>query len=111
MSGKYTKIKDSKVLIKDSKVFKLLRNKYLLVTLFFIVWIFFFDTNNLIRWYSTVKDVAIQQRQKEYYKTAIRQADEKLKELRSNRDSLEKFAREQYFFHESDEEIFVVKEK
>ncbi len=104
MSGKYTKIK-------DSKVFKLLRNKYLLVTLFFIVWIFFFDTNNLIRWYSTVKDVAIQQRQKEYYKTAIRQADEKLKELRSNRDSLEKFAREQYFFHESDEEIFIVKEK
>ena len=102
MKGKSSKIK-------ESKVFKVLSNKYLLVTVFFVVWILFIDTNNLIRWYSTLQDVAIQEKQKEYYKTEIKNTDEQLKELRSNRDSLEKFAREQYFFHEADEEVFIVK--
>ena len=96
--------------IKDSRWFKVLKNKYFLVTVFFILWVFFFDTNNLLRWYSDMKDVAAQERQKNYYKEAIRQTDEKLKELKSNKDSLEKFAREQYFFHESDEDLFIIEE-
>ena len=54
--------------------------------------------------------VAQQERQKEYFKEAIKVTDEKLKELTSNKDSLEKFAREQYLFHEKDEEIFLVVE-
>lgn len=96
--------------IKDSRWFKVLKNKYFLVTFFFVLWVFFFDTNNLLRWYSDMKDVAAQERQKNYYKEAIRQTDEKLKELKSNKDSLEKFAREQYFFHESDEDLFIIEE-
>lgn len=92
------------ICIKNSKWFKILKNKYLLVTLFFVVWVFFFDTNNLLRWYSDMRDVAAQERQKAYYKEAIRETDEQLKELSSNRDSLEKFAREQYHFHEPDED-------
>ncbi len=99
-----------KMKIKDSKWFKVLKNKYLLVTLFFVLWILFFDTNNLLRWYSDLKDVAAQQRQKTYYKEAIQKTDEQLKELRSNRDSLEKFAREQYHFHEADEDVFIIAE-
>lgn len=97
--------------IKNSKWFKILKNKYLLVTLFFVVWVFFFDTNNLLRWYSDMRDVAAQERQKAYYKEAIRETDEQLKELSSNRDSLEKFAREQYHFHEPDEDLFIIDKK
>ena len=97
--------------IKNSKWFKILKNKYLLVTLFFVVWVFFFDTNNLLRWYSDMRDVAAQERQKAYYKEAIRETDEQLKELSSNRDSLEKIAREQYHFHEPDEDLFIIDKK
>lgn len=57
-----------------------------------------------------MKDVAAQERQKRYYKEAIRETDEQLKELDSNLDSLEKFAREQYYFHRADEELFIVEE-
>ncbi len=97
--------------IKDWRIVRFIKNRYFLVTLFFIVWILFIDTNNLIRWYTTAKDVVIQERQKENYKNAIHDTEERLKELQSNRDSLEKFAREQYFFHEADEEVFIVKDK
>ena len=38
----------------------------------------------------------------------IRTTDEKLRELDSDLDSLEKFAREQYFFHKENETVFVV---
>ncbi len=96
--------------ISESKVFKVVRNKYLIATLFFLVWVLFLDTNNIFVWMRDLGVVSEQQKQKEYYKEAIKQTDEKLKELTSNKDSLEKFAREQYLFHEKDEEIFIVVE-
>jgi cell division protein FtsB len=97
--------------ISESKTFKVVRNKYFIVTVFFLAWILFLDTNNVFVWMRDMGVVSDQQKQKEYYKEAIRQTDEKLKELTSNKDSLEKFAREQYLFHEKDEEVFLVVEE
>lgn len=100
-----------KTKVSQSKTLKVASNKYFLVTIFFLVWVLFIDTSNLFVWFRDMDTVASQERQKEYYKEAILQTDEKLKELESNKDSLEKFAREQYLFHEADEEIFVVKKR
>lgn len=87
-----------------------MRNKYTVVTVFFLVWVLFVDTNNLFVWINDLNTVSTQERQKEHYRQAIKQTDEKLNELTSNKDSLEKFAREQYLFHQKDEEIFLVVE-
>lgn len=103
-------IESAKRGISNSKVFKVIRNKYFIVTAFFLVWILFIDTNNVFVWFRDMGVVAGQQRQMEYYKDAIMQTDEKLNELTSNKDSLEKFAREQYLFHEKDEEVFIIAE-
>jgi len=70
----------------------------------------FFDANNLVKWSKIVINISEQESQKRYYKEAINSIDEKLNELSSNRDSLEKFAREQYLFKEDDEDIFIVEE-
>ena len=87
-----------------------MRNKYTVVTVFFLVWVLFVDTNNLFVWINDLNTVSTQERQKEHYRQAIKQTDEKLNELTSNKDSLEKFAREQYLFHQKDEEIFLIVE-
>ena len=92
----------------ESKVLKFMRNKYVVVTVFFFVWVLFIDTNNFYVWMNDLKTVSQQEKQIEYYKDAIKLTDEKLDELTSNKDSLEKFAREQYLFHQKDEEVFVV---
>ena len=97
-----------KTVLGESKVFKFIRNKYVLATTFFLVWVLFIDTNNIFVWMNDLKTVAQQEKQKEYYREAIRQTDEKLNQLTSNKDSLEKFAREQYLFHEKDEEVFIL---
>lgn len=103
-------IQNIKNTISESKTFKVARNKYFIVTVFFLVWILFIDTSNIFVWFSDMRTVASQERQKEYFREAIKLTDEKLKELESNKDSLEKFAREQYLFHEPDEEVFVIVE-
>lgn len=75
-----------------------------------MLWVSFFDANNLVKWSKIVINISEQESQKRYYKEAINSIDEKLNELSSNRDSLEKFAREQYLFKEDDEDIFIVEE-
>ncbi len=91
-------------------IVKIIKNKYLVVTIAFILFISFIDTNNLISLFKDLREVAAQERQKKYYREAIIKADENLQELSSNKDSLERFAREQFFFHEADEDVFVVEE-
>ncbi|MBP5229738.1 MAG: septum formation initiator family protein [Bacteroidales bacterium] len=88
----------------------MVKNKYFLVTVAFLVWIFFLDTNNLIVWYRDLRQLADQNRQKVYFQNEIKQTEEKLKELTSNKDSLEKFAREEYLFHEAGEDIYVIED-
>ncbi len=92
------------------QIFKVVKNKYFLVTVAFLVWIFFLDTNNLIVWYRDLRQLADQNRQKVYFQNEIKQTEEKLKELTSNKDSLEKFAREEYLFHEAGEDIYVIED-
>ena len=105
--GFFSKLSQTPVL---RQIIRILKNKYFIVTFLFLLWIVFFDTNNLISWYRDLKELAAQNRQKVYLENAIKQADEKLQELSSNKDSLEKFAREQYLFHEADEDVYVIEE-
>ena len=89
-------------------IIKVIKNKYLIVTLLFVVWILFLDTNNLFVWYKDLKQISVQNRQKQHYKEAIKRAEENLNELTSNQDSLETFARENYLFHKEGEDVYVV---
>jgi cell division protein FtsB len=93
---------------KDTGLMRVIRNKYFLATIIFVVWITFFDSASLISWSRVVMNIGEQEKQKRYYKEAVKSAEEKIDELTSNKDSLEKFAREQYIFKEEDEDIFIV---
>ncbi len=96
---------------KESGLFRIIRNKYLLVTVAFFAWIVFFDSNSIIEWSGIRSNINRQEKEKTYYKQEIKSAEEKLQELSSNRDSLEKFAREEFYFHEEDEDLYIVKKK
>ncbi|AGY53345.1 hypothetical protein SDC9_183315 [bioreactor metagenome] len=97
--------------IKESRLLKIVKNRFFLATLVFAVWVIFFDQNSLIDWFRVRMRIMRQERQIEYYNREIKSIDEKLQELSSNKDSLEKFAREQYYFHEEDEDLYIIEEK
>ena len=93
--------------ILNSSWFKLGTNIYLLVSVFFIVWMMFFDTNSFrILWSLESKIDDLEQQKKEL----IRQIDEDRFIIQKLSDSieLEKFGREQYYLKKADEDIFIV---
>ena len=95
----------------ESTFLKIIKNKYFLTLLFFIFWLFLFDSNNLIDRFHDQKKLHQLESDKEYYQERIREDSKKLNELKTNKENLEKFAREQYLMKKPDEEIFVIIEK
>jgi cell division protein FtsB len=86
------------------------KNIYLVITSFFIIWMFFFDSNSvLIQWQlsSEIKDL---EQEKNYFETEIARDKALLKKFS---DSIEKerFAREHYFFKKPNEDIFIIEMK
>ena len=93
--------------IRNSRWFKLGTNIYLLVSVFFIVWMLFFDTNSFRILWSLESKIGDLEKQK---KELIRQIDEDRLMIQKLSDSieLEKFGREQYYLKKADEDIFIV---
>ncbi len=93
-------------------IFRLLiRNKYVLATLVFVVWISIFDQNNLIDRFKLSSRIRQLEKQKHHYMEEIEQNKRKMEELQGNTENLEKFAREEYLMKAKDEVIFVVDEE
>lgn len=104
----FTKIGEKIRLWKQHPAGKVLLNKYFLVGLIFVVWICFFDTNNVGQMLRSRRTLRSQRQQIEFYQQEIDKMNRKLEQLKSERDSLEKFAREEYFYHLDGEDVFVI---
>jgi cell division protein FtsB len=92
-------------------VLPLLRNRYVIAILAFIIWIGFFDQNNLLERYELSQRIKELERQKIHYQQEINSNKQRMQELQSDPENLEKFAREQYLMKKTDEDIFVVIEE
>lgn len=85
-----------------------LRNKYLVALLVFLVWLLIFDRNNLIDRVKYLRARHGMELEKQYYLERIDQDSRRLNELKTDRDNLEKFAREQFFMKKENEDVFVI---
>ena len=88
-----------------------MRNKYAITMLLFLVWIIFFSQNNLVDRFRIISDINQLEADKEYYKKQINRDSTRLYELTTNKENLEKFAREQYYMKKDDEDLFVIIEE
>jgi len=89
----------------------LIRNKYIIATILFIVQIGVIDQNNLIDRFKLSSRIRQLEKQKHHYLDEIEQNKRKMEELQGNTENLEKFAREEYLMKQKDEVIFVVDEE
>jgi cell division protein FtsB len=88
-----------------------LMNKFLVATLFFCIWMLFFDRSRVINQIKLEQTLRNLQTQKEYYETNIEEVKERKKELFTTDENLEKFAREQHLMKKSNEEVFVIEKE
>ena len=90
------------------KLLELVRNKYFLTIVGFAVWMMFFDRNDMISQYEYLSQVNKLQQEKDFYTKEIATVQKDLKELDSNLNTVEKFAREKYFMKKDNEDVFVI---
>ncbi len=93
------------------KVARKFTNKYLLAGALFLLWITFIDENSIVNQMQLQNKIARLTKQKEYYREKTEEDKRKISELLGNRDSLEKFAREQYLMKKSNEDIYIIVEE
>lgn len=86
-------------------------NKYFLASVFFIVWMFFFDHNDIVLGFKRRQELNELKDKKEYYQERIKSTREELKQLKQNASSLEKVAREKYMMKKDNEDLFIIEEK
>jgi cell division protein FtsB len=90
----------------------LFKNKYFLVSAVFLVWMVFFDRNDLFSQYEYHQQVGKLKQERDFYQKETAKVHQDLDELTSNKEKLEKFAREKYLMKKDNEDVFViVKEK
>lgn len=81
----------------------------LCVTLFLVLWIVG-PGNTVIHWARSMSELRHQKKQMELYRSEIDRMRRQVKMLESNRDSLEKFAREQFYFSAPGEDVYIVED-
>lgn len=74
---------------------------------FVVIWIVG-PGNTWIHWIKAGLEIKRQERQIELYQREIKQMDERINMLKTDRDTLEKFAREQFDFAAPGDDVYIV---
>ncbi|HEY4326978.1 MAG TPA: septum formation initiator family protein [Mucilaginibacter sp.] len=93
------------------RLIDLFKNKYFLVSIAFLVWMIFFDKNDLFSQYQYRQQVNKLKQEREFYQKETDKVKKDLDELTSNPKKLEKFAREKYLMKKDNEDVFVIVQK
>ncbi|MGB3182261.1 MAG: septum formation initiator family protein [Cyclobacteriaceae bacterium] len=87
------------------------KNFYLIVGSIFLVWMLFFDTNDLISQYQMTSRLNKLENEKEFFVEKIEEVKKDQKELRTDKNLLEKFAREKYYMKKASEDVYILVEE
>ena len=89
----------------------LFRNFYVVASISFVVWLTFLDSNDLISRFKLGAKMRSLQNEKEYYQEKITEVEKDRKELLTNKELLEKFAREKYLMKKETEDVFIIQDE
>jgi cell division protein FtsB len=93
------------------KLPKFTRNFYFISGMLFLFWMLFLDSNDLYTQYKLSSQLETLENEKEFYKEKIEQVKEERKQLLSDSETLEKFAREKYLMKKDTEDLYVIVEE
>lgn len=79
-----------------------------ITTVLFAVIFCFLTRDNLLRWVRADFEIKAQEKQMQQYRDEIQEMDRQIQLLTHDRDSLEKFAREQFHFAEPGDDVYLI---
>lgn len=91
------------------KIFrKILANKFLVIGIAFLVWMLFFDRNDIPRQINRMQKLHTLENRKQDLNERIAQAKNELHLLKTSPETLEKYARERFLMKKENEDLFLV---
>jgi cell division protein FtsB len=92
----------------NKEISKWILNRYIITIVLFMVWLVFFDENNLISQIQARGELNNLRAEKKYFSDKIDDYTFQLNALDTDPGFVEKYAREHYYFSKENEDIFVV---
>lgn len=86
-------------------------NPYWAVALCGLFFTFVVGDSNLYRRFSYDQKIRALEREIEHYQEEIQENRQKLNDLRTDKEGLERFAREEYYMKRPNEEVYIIREK
>ena|SRR5690606_279613 len=96
---------------KSSRWYKIFLNKYLIVGVFFLVWMFFFDQNSYFIHKELDKEIQNLNRNKSYYQEKLEKETIQINKIRQDSNEIERIAREKHFLKKENEDVFIIEEQ
>jgi len=96
------------MIAKLKQLFNQFNNFYILAGVIFILWMLFFDSNDMYDQYLLNKKISQLEADKQFYQKNIIELKKEMKELQTSPKQLEKFAREKYKMKKPKEDVFVI---
>ena len=88
-----------------------IRNKYLIATVAFAVWMLFFDRHDMATQYGYYSQLNGLKAEKTFYTTEIERISKAIHDLNTDPQEQQRVARERYQMKKDNEDIFVIVEK
>ena len=91
-----------------SRTLSFLRNKFLLSTAAFVVWMLFFDRNDMFTQMQRRSELNELKQSKAYFEKQIAENRKFSNDLQFNAQAIEKYARERYLMKRDNEDLFII---
>jgi len=85
-----------------------LKSKYLLTGIAFIIWMLFFDSDDLTLQWKRINELKQLQQSEKNLSQQIADTKKELELLRTNPSTLEKYAREKYLMKKDNEDLYII---
>jgi len=108
LKAKFVAVMWKKFKKRIAKLHPLVRNFYFMGAVGFLAWMLFMDDNNLFNQYRRHRELSALLEKERFYKQQIDVTEKAYKELSTNPETQEKFAREHYWMKRDDEDVFVI---
>ena len=88
--------------------FSFLSNKYLLAGIFFLVWMVFFNEKDFYSEFKRRIKLHDLQKSEQHLSEVIKDTKQELRQLKTNAQTIEKYAREKYLMKKDNEDLFII---
>lgn len=92
-------------------ILPVIKNKYLITLVVFLLWIFFIDVKDWSFITARKKKLSELEQSETHYHMLIKDTRQQLHLLKTNAESIEKYARENYLMKKDNEDLFIVNAK